>query len=174
MSSYDPRSSGCTPFEEELINAMNDFAHSTDSPSFDTAGMVHRTRRRRATLIAGIATALIVAGGGTALASMTGGTSRTAPAKPDTTATAPGADYKKAILLLSYSKEGPVAIDLTGMDLATAKGQFLKAGVKLGTVSEVNSPGCTPGSVVEVTPHAPKVVETGDTIELKLCGSASN
>lgn len=43
MSSHDPRSSGCTPFEEELINAMNDFAHSTDSPAFDTTGMVHRT-----------------------------------------------------------------------------------------------------------------------------------
>ncbi|MGH1553055.1 hypothetical protein ACRAWF_16690 [Streptomyces sp. L7] len=33
MSSYDSRPSGCTPF----------FAHSTGSPAFDTAGMVHRT-----------------------------------------------------------------------------------------------------------------------------------
>ena len=168
MSSSDPRSSSCTPFEEELINAMNDFAHSTDSPAFDTAGMVHRTRRRRATLIAGVATALIVAGGGTALASMTGGTSQTA-AKPATTTTTKGSDYKKAILLLSYGKGGPVAIDFTGTDLRTTKGQFLKAGLKLGTVSSVNSPGCKPGSVVEVTPHAPKIVETGDTVNVKLC-----
>ncbi|WP_416959804.1 PASTA domain-containing protein [Streptomyces sp. Agncl-13] len=169
MSSHDPWSSGCTPFEEELINAMNDFAHSTDSPAFDTAGMVHRTRRRRATLIAGVATALIVAGGGTALASMTGGTSPTTAEKPMTTATTKGSDYKKAILLLSYGKGGPVAIDFTGTDLRTTKGQFLKAGLKLGTVSNVNSPGCKPGSVVEVTPHAPTIVETGDTVNVKLC-----
>ena len=168
MSSSDPRSSGCTPFEEELINAMNDFAHSTATPAFDTADMVHRTRRRRATLIAGVATALIVAGGGTALASMTGGTSQTA-AKPAATTTTKGSDYKKAILLLSYGKGGPVAIDFTGTDLRTTKGQFLKAGLKLGTVSSVNSPGCKPGSVVEVTPHAPKIVETGDTVNVKLC-----
>ena len=172
MSSYDPRSSGCTPFEEELINAMNDFAHSTDSPSFDTAGMVHRTRRRRATLIAGIATALIVAGGGTALASMTGGTSPTAAEKPMTTATTKGSDDKKAILLMDFGKGGgPVTVDFTGTDLPTAKGQFLKAGLKLGTVSSVNSPGCKPGSVVEVTPHAPKIVKAGDTVNVKLCAS---
>jgi hypothetical protein len=170
MSSYHLRSSGCTPFEEELINAMNDFAHSTDSPAFDTAGMVHRTRRRRATLIAGIATALIVAGGGTALASMTGGTSPTTAEKPMTTATTKGSDHKKAILLLDFGKGGgPVPIDFTGTDLRTTKGQFLKAGVKLGTVSSVNSPGCEPGSVVEVTPHAPKIVKTGDTVNVKLC-----
>jgi hypothetical protein len=175
MSSNDPRPSGCTPFEEELINAMNDFAHSTDSPAFDTAGMVSRTRRRRATLITGVATALILAGGGTALASMTGGTSPTTTEKPMTTATTKVSDYKKAILLLDFGKGGgPVAIDFTGTDLRTTKGQFLKAGVKLGTVSSVNSPGCKPGSVVEVSPHAPTVVESGDTIDVKLCGSASN
>lgn len=104
MSSHDPRSSGCTPFEEELINAMNDFAHSTATPAFDTADMVHRTRRRRATLIAGVAAALIVAGGGTALASMTGGTSPTTAEKPMTTATTKGSDDKKAILLLDFGK----------------------------------------------------------------------
>ncbi|WP_262056369.1 hypothetical protein [Streptomyces sp. STR69] len=170
MSSYDPRSSGCTPFEEELINAMNDFAPSTDSPAFDTAGMVHRTRRRRATLIAGFAAVLIAAGGGTALASMTGGTSPTTAEKPMTTATTKGSDYKKAILLLDFGKGGgPVAIDFTGTDLRTTKGRFLKAGIKLGTVSSVNSSGCKPDSVVEVTPHAPKIVKTGDTVNVKLC-----
>jgi len=168
MSSYDPRSSGCTPFEEELINAMDDFAHSTDTPAFDTAGMVHRTRRRRATLVAGFAAALIAAGGGTALASMGDGASHTV-AKPAATATTPTVDHKKATFLLAYGKSGPIAVDLTGWDLATAKGQFLKAGLKLGTVTKVSSPACKPGSVVEVTPHAPKVVETGDTIEVKLC-----
>jgi len=170
MSSHDPRSSGCTPFEEELINAMNDFAHSTATPAFDTADMVHRTRRRRATLIAGVATALIVAGGGTALASMTGGTSPTTAEKPMTTATTKGSDYKRAILLLDFGKGGgPVAVDFTGTDLQTAQGQLLKGGLRLGTVVKTKSPGCKPATVVEVTPHAPKIVETGDTVNLKLC-----
>ena len=170
MSPYDPRPSGCTPFEEELINAMNDFAHSTDSPAFDTAGMVTRTRRRRATLIAGVATALIVAGGGTALASMTGAASHTT-AKPAASTTV---DHNRATFLLSLSKTGPIAVDLTGVDLKTAKGQFLKAQLKLGNVSKVSSPGCKPTSVVEVSPHAPTVVESGDTIDVKLCATASN
>jgi hypothetical protein len=165
MSSYDPRPSGCTPFEEELINAMNDFAHSTDSPAFDTAGMVHRTRRRRATVIAGIATALIVAGGGTALASMTGGASQTS-AKP--AATTP-VDHAKATFLLGGGTEKPIPVDLTGWDLATAKGQFLKAQLKLGTIVKTKSPGCKPASVVELTPHSPKIVTKGDTVNVKLC-----
>ncbi|MFJ5302560.1 hypothetical protein [Streptomyces sp. NPDC088350] len=170
MSSYDPRPSGCTPFEEELINAMNNFAHSTESPAFDTAGMVHRNRRRRATLIAGVATALIVAGGGTALASMTGGTSPTTAEKPMTRATTKGSDHKKAILLMDFGKGGgPVALDLTGTDLQTAEGQLLKAGIEIGTIVKTKSPGCKQATVVEVTPHAPKVVEKGDTVNLKLC-----
>lgn len=169
MSSQDPRPSGCTPFEEELIDAMKNFAYSTDSPAFDTAGMVHRSRRRRATLIAGVATALIVAGGGTALASMTGGSTPTTSEKPMTTATTKGSDYKRAILLLSYGKAGPVAVDFTGTDLYTARGQLLKGGLRLGTIVKTESPGCKSATVVEVSPHAPKVVEKGDTVNLKLC-----
>ncbi|MFD4554066.1 hypothetical protein ACFWP5_07035 [Streptomyces sp. NPDC058469] len=164
MSSYDPRSSGCTPFEEELINAMNNFAHSTATPSFDTAGIVHRNRRRRASIIAGVATALIVAGGGTALASMTGGASQTA-AKPATTTV----DHSKATFLLGGLTKEPIAVDLTGWDLATAKGQFLKAQLKLGTVVKAQSPGCKSGTVVELTPHSPKIVVKGDTVNVALC-----
>jgi hypothetical protein len=163
MSSYDPRPSGCTPFEEELINAMNDFAHSTDSPAFDTAGMVHRTRRRRATLIAGVATALIVAGGGTALASMSGASQT--PAKPATTTV----NHAKATFLLGGLTKEPIPVDLTGVDLVTAKGQFLKAQLKLGTIVKTTSPNCKPGSVVELTPHSPKIVTKGDTVNVKLC-----
>lgn len=167
MSPYEPRPSGCTSFEEELIDAMNDFAHSTNAPAFDTAGMVHRTRRRRTTLIAGFSAALLLAGGGTALASMTG-TSQTS-AKPATTTTAAAADHDKATFLLGGLTKEPIAVDLTGMDLATAKGQFLKAQLKLGTVVKVTSPGCKPTSVVEVTPHSPKIVSKGDTVNVKLC-----
>ncbi|MEV0905361.1 PASTA domain-containing protein [Streptomyces hokutonensis] len=162
MSSYDPRPSGCTPFEEELINAMNDFAHSTDSPAFDTAGMVHRTRRRRATLIAGFAAALIAAGGGTALASISGSASQTTPA-------ATTVDHAKATFLLGGLTKEPIAVDLTGQDLATAKGQFEKAQLKLGTIVKVVSPGCKSATVVELTPHSPKIVVNGDTVDVKLC-----
>jgi hypothetical protein len=163
MSSHDPRSSGCTPFEEELINAMNDFAHSSDSPAFDTAGMVHRTRRRRATLIAGFAAALIAAGGGTALASMSDGASQATPAATTTV------DHAKATFLLGGLPKEPIAVDLTGQDLATAKAQFLKAQLKLGTIVKVVSPGCKPATVVELTPHSPKIVVKGDTMNVKLC-----
>ncbi|MGX9884308.1 PASTA domain-containing protein [Streptomyces sp. NPDC002276] len=161
MSTYDPRSSGCTPFEEELINAMNDFAHSTDSPAFDTVGMVHRTRRRRATLVAAFAAVLITAGGGTALASISGSASQTTPA-------ATTVDHAKATFLLGGLKE-PIVVDLTGQDLATAKALFEKAQLKLGTVVKVVSPGCKPTSVVELTPHSPKIVFKGDTVNVKLC-----
>ncbi len=146
MSSYDPRSSGCTPFEEELINAMNDFAHSTDSPDFDTTGMVRRNRRRRATLVAGVATALILAGGGTALASIT--TSQTKPAA------ASEVDHAKATFLLGNLTKDPIPVDLTGWDLDSAKQQFLKAQLRLGTVVKGTGPGCKPGSVIELTPTA--------------------
>uniref|UniRef100_A0AAU3H4G5 PASTA domain-containing protein n=1 Tax=Streptomyces sp. NBC_01401 TaxID=2903854 RepID=A0AAU3H4G5_9ACTN len=166
MSSYEQRPSGCTSFEEELIDAMNNFANSTNAPAFDTVGMVHRTRRRRTGLIAGFAAALIVAGGGTALASITGASETSAePAATATTAV----DHNKATFLLGGLTKEPIAVDLTGMDLATAKGQFLKAQLKLGTVVKVTSPGCKPTSVVEVTPHSPKIVSKGDTVNVKLC-----
>lgn len=160
MSSYDARPSGCTPFEEELVNAMNTFANSTKAPDFDTTGMVHRTRRRRATAIAGIATALIVAGGGTAIASMSGGSHT--PARPAATTGA-----KNTTLL--YDDHGVIIpINLAGMDLVLAKQQFEKAQLKLGTVNKAACGG-KPGSVIGVSPHSPKKVSTGDTVNVTLC-----
>lgn len=164
MSSSNPRPSGCTSFEEELVNAMNNFAHSTDAPAFDTAGMVHRTRRGRTALIAGVAAALIVAGGGTALASMTG-VSQTS-AQPAATTTV---DHNKATFLLGGLTKEPIPVDLTGVDLDGAKGQLLKAQLKLGSITKVVSPGCKSATVVEVTPHSPKIVTEGDTVNVKLC-----
>lgn len=165
MSSYDARPSGCTPFEEELVKSMNTFANSAEAPAFDTTGMVHRTRRRRATVVAGIATTLIVAGGGTALASMTGGSHT--PAKSVATATA--TDHKKATLVLDDHEGLVIPIDLTGVDLATAKGQLLKAQLKLGTVVKGIAVGCKSASVIEVSPHSPKTVDKGDTVNVTLC-----
>ncbi|MFJ8141557.1 hypothetical protein [Streptomyces sp. NPDC096013] len=164
MSTYEPRPSGCTPFEEELINAMNTFAQSADAPAFDTAGMVHRTRRRRATLIAGFAAALIVAGGGTALASISGSSAAQTPSKP-----AAAGDHSEATFLLGGLTKDPIPVDLTGVDLTTAKGQFDKAQLKLGTITKTTSPGCKSATVVELTPHSPKIVVKGDTVNVKLC-----
>jgi len=77
MTSNDARPSGCTgytPFEKELVNAMRDFAHSTDAPDFAPATIMRggARRRTRSLVTAGIAAALILAGGGTAFA-VTGG-----------------------------------------------------------------------------------------------------
>ncbi|MEU8708388.1 PASTA domain-containing protein [Streptomyces sp. NPDC048565] len=163
MSTYEPWPSGCTPFEEELTDAMNNFADSTNAPAFDTVGMVHRTRRRRTGLIAGFAAALIVAGGGTALASMTGAS------QTSVTPAATTVDHDRTTLLLGGVTKEPIAIDLTGMNLEMAKAPLLKAQLKLGTVTEVSIPGCKPTSVVEVSPHSPKIVSEGDTVNVKLC-----
>jgi hypothetical protein len=38
-----------------------------------------------------------------------------------------------------------------------------------GTVSKKAVKGCRPGSVTEVTPHAPKTVTQGDTVSFTLC-----
>lgn len=58
-----------TPFEEELVNAMKDFANSADAPDFAPATVMRSARRRaRPMVIAGITAFFILAGGGTALA----------------------------------------------------------------------------------------------------------
>ncbi|MEU0966896.1 PASTA domain-containing protein [Streptomyces sp. NPDC005917] len=164
MTSYgDARPSGCTPFEEELMNAMNQYADSAETPDFDAPKIVRRTRRRRAVGIAAVATALIVAGGGTALASMSGGGSQA----PAATKTAVKSDA--TVMLFGFSDGGTIPIDFAGWSLQEAKSYLLKTQTKLGTVSEKEVKGCKPGSVVGVDPHAPKTVEAGDTVSFTLC-----
>lgn len=166
MTSFSSRPSGCTgytPFEEELVNAMNDFVNAADAPRFDTAGIERGARRKRATAIAGIAAALIVAGGGTALA--TAVTSGPDAQKPAAATTATTDD--DAASLLKWRK---FAISLLGHDLEFAKQQLLNSQLKLGTVSEVAcGKNLKPGSVIDVNPHSPKTVTNGDTVNLTLC-----
>jgi hypothetical protein len=58
-----------TPFEEELVNAMKDFANSADAPDFTPSTVMRGARRRtRPMIIAGVTALFILAGGGTALA----------------------------------------------------------------------------------------------------------
>ncbi|MFC8515913.1 hypothetical protein [Streptomyces sp. NPDC057257] len=172
MTSYgDARPSGCTPFEEHLVNAMNDYADSAEAPDFDAPGIVRRIRRRRAVGIAAVATALIVAGGGTALASMTGGTDhRARPAASSTAASGGVTQNGSKLTTVLVGKPGDsFTIDFAGLDLVYAKQLLAKAQLQLGTVSKRPVTGCKPGSVFMADPHSPKMVPVGGTVDLVLC-----
>ncbi|MFF1744042.1 hypothetical protein [Streptomyces mirabilis] len=166
MTSHDARPSsrtGYTPFEEELVNAMNEFANSADAPSVDTVGIVRKTRRKRVTAIAGLAAALIVAGGGTALATAVSNGSNAS--RPAAVTTATGNDA--TTVLVNGSK---IKREFAGLDLDFAKQLLLKSQLKLGTVSKVDcGKNGKPGSVHSVDPHSPKTVSIGATINLTLC-----
>jgi hypothetical protein len=164
MTSYgDARPSGCTPFEEDLMNAMNRFADSAEAPDFDAPQIVRRTRRRRTIGIAAVAAALIAAGGGTALATSVGGNSST----PAATHTAANSDA--TTLLYRFADGGTVANQLGGMSLDMAKTVLEKTQTKLGTVTKKTVKGCKPGSVIGVSPHAPTSVKPGDTVNFTVC-----
>jgi hypothetical protein len=165
MTSHEARPSGCAPFEQELVNAMNRYANSADAPAFDAPGIVRRTRRRRAAGIAAVATALIVAGGGTALASMSGGQdAHSAVASSG----APHQGSKPTTVLVGRPGDS-FTIDFAGLDLVYAKQLLAKAQLKLGTVSKRPVTGCKPGSVIMADPHSPTLVPLGGTVNLVLC-----
>ncbi|MEU3335633.1 PASTA domain-containing protein [Streptomyces sp. NPDC002144] len=165
MTSHEARPSGCAPFEEELVNAMNRYANSADAPEFDAPGIVRRTRRRRAVGIAAVATALIVAGGGTALASMSGGQeAHSAVASRGAT------QHGSKLTTVVVGKPGDsFTIDFAGLDLVYAKQLLAKAQLQLGAVSKRPVTGCKPGSVFMADPHSPKTVPVGGTVNLVLC-----
>lgn len=194
MTSYDSRpfdGAGRTSFEEELVNAMNAFANSTETPDFDAASMVRRSRRRRTTFIAAVAVALVAAGGGSALAAMSGGTTHTArpaatgvaskPAtirvvpRPATTSVAPKPTVgdaptgHDATTVLVVEKGVKIPIGFFGLSRSAAEQRILKEGFKPGTVAETARKGCTPGTVVGVSPHSPTAVHRGVAIDLTLC-----
>lgn len=185
MTSHDARPSGrsgCTPFEEELVNAMNDFVNASDAPDFDPAGIVRRARRKRTTVIAGIAATLIVAGGGTALASAVSHDAKPTSAKPaavskpaathtSVAASKPTATTRSAttLLLVRDIRGAIVPLQLGGMDQEQARMYIVKAGLNFGTVSKAPCTG-KQGSVIAVTPHAPKSVAVyKGTVDLTVC-----
>lgn len=167
MTSHPSRHYGCaahTPFEQELVNAMNDFVNSAEAPQIDTAAIARGARRKRATAVAGFAAVLLLAGAGTALA-----TSRSHDALPASSAShrksAPTAD--KNLTTVQY---GEIRIQLAGFNLDMAKAELGgKAGLKVAVV-EASPDGCKPTSVLAVSPHAPTVVHKGDTVTLTVCG----
>lgn len=165
MTSYgDAWPSGCTPFEEELMNAMNRFANSAEVPDFDASQILRRTRRRRTIGVAAVATALIAAGGGTALATSVAGSSNSVPAA---TSTATSSDATTLLYLFPNGQSIP--IDFAGWRLDEATTYMQKTQTKLGTVTKKTVKGCKPGSVLGVSPHAPKTVKKGDTVDFTVC-----
>jgi hypothetical protein len=165
MTSYDEaRPSGCTPFEEELMNAMNRFANSAEAPEFDAPQIVRRTRRRRTLGIAAVAAALIAAGGGTALA-----TSVASDGNSNPTPAASSAATKGDATTMLYGEDPTIPIDFAGWSLDGAKTYVEKTQTKLGTVTKKAVKGCKPNSVLGVSPHAPTIVHKGDTVSFTIC-----
>ncbi|WP_203689384.1 hypothetical protein [Streptomyces sp. SID12488] len=163
MTSYgDARPSGRTPFEEELMNAMNQYANSAEAPDFDAPRIERRTRRRRTAGIAAVAAALIAAGGGTALATSVAGSSSSTPAATST------ANKSDATTML-YGENPTIPIDFAGWSLDGAKTYVEKTQTKLGTVTRKAVKGCKPNSVLGVSPHAPAIVHNGDTVNFTVC-----
>ncbi|MFD9192025.1 PASTA domain-containing protein [Streptomyces phaeochromogenes] len=59
---------------------------------------------------------------------------------------------------------------LLGAGLDDAKGQLAKTQIKLGTVDKVDCGKYgKPGTVIQVDPHSPKTVASGDTVNVTLC-----
>ncbi|MFI6437480.1 hypothetical protein [Streptomyces sp. NPDC050759] len=143
------------------MNAMNGYANSAEAPDFDAPTIMRRTRRRRTVGIAAVATGLILAGGGTALATSAGGSHASQPSSTVT---------KNDATTMLWDDHGvTITIDFSGRDLVLAKQVLLKTQTKLGTVTKKAVKNCKPGSVVGVSPHTPKIVKSGDTVDLTLC-----
>ncbi|MEV2212983.1 hypothetical protein AB0H86_16275 [Streptomyces sp. NPDC050997] len=142
---------------------MSRYANSAEAPEFDAPQIMRRTRRRRTLGIAAVAAALIAAGGGTALATSVASDSSPAPA-------ATSAATKSDVTTMLFDDHGvTIPVDFSGLDLVLAKQVLLKTQTKLGTVTKEAVKNCKPGSVVGVDPHTPKIVKSGDTVNLTLC-----
>jgi hypothetical protein len=164
MSPDGSQPSGCTPFEQELVNAMNDFVNAAEAPSFDTAAIARGARRKRATAIAGIAAALVVAGAGTALATgAAGGGSHSPRPSAAATTTADG-----TTVLVRSATGKTVTVPLAGVDSIGARAALVRLGVT-PEFSRTHVDGCPQATVVAVSPHAPAVVHAGGTVQVTVC-----
>ncbi|WP_405778530.1 hypothetical protein [Streptomyces sp. NBC_00859] len=166
MSSPDSPPSGCASFEQELVNAMNDFVNTTRTPHFDTATIARGARRKRATAIAGIATALVVAGAGTALAvgAVGGGSDTSRPAA------AAGTVADSTTLLVRTSDGSTAKEQLAGATSARVRATLVHFGLT-PTFTRVQKADCQKpeDAVVSLSPHAPTVVHAGDTVLVTTC-----
>ncbi|MER6535401.1 hypothetical protein ABT215_16650 [Streptomyces sp900105755] len=167
MRSRDSQPSGCTLFEQELVNAMNDFVNTAETPHFDTAVIERGARRRRATAIAGIATALVVAcGAGTALAAGVAGSGLHTSAQ-----TAADSTTADSTTLLVRTSDGTTAREqLAGVSAARARVALVHFRLT-PEFTRVRMSDCKKqeDAVVALSPHAPTVVHPGDTVLVTTC-----
>jgi hypothetical protein len=160
---------GYSPFEQELVNAMNEFVSTSDAPQFDASVIARVARRKRATAIAGISAALIVVGGGTALAAgAVGGSHTTGPAAASHTSHTTTAGKNATTVLYGFDNGGTTPLELGGLDPVGARALLTKAQIT-PEFGKASSPGCKPTSVIAVSPHAPTVVHAGGTVKVTLC-----
>ncbi|MFF4020358.1 hypothetical protein [Streptomyces sp. NPDC001843] len=145
---------------------MNRYADSAEAPEFDAPQIVRRTRRRRTAGIAAVAAALILGGGGTALATSVAGGSHSTPSRP---AEARNHDAATVLFGIDDGSDKPLPIDFYGWDLKGFKAYMNKTQMKLGTVSKRPVTGCRPNTILAVSPHTPKIVKSGYTINVVLC-----
>ncbi|MFF5497742.1 hypothetical protein [Streptomyces aquilus] len=67
-----------TPFEQNLVDTLNDVANTPDAPQFDAVIIKRRIRRRRSTVTGLVLGAVVIGGGATALA-LTGTSAGSSP-----------------------------------------------------------------------------------------------
>lgn len=152
------------------MNAMNDSTNSAEAPHSGTATTARGARRKRATAVAGIATALVLAGAGSALAA--GGGSHTSHPSHTSRPAATAAHKTTADGNVTTVQYGDIPIQLAGFSLDMARAELVdKAQLKIGTVTKASPRGCKPTSVLAVSPHAPTVVHKGDTVDLTVCAA---
>lgn len=72
-------------------------------------------------------------------------------------------------MLYLFSDGQSIPIDFAGWSLDGAKSYVEKTQTKLGTVTQKAVKGCKPRSVLGVSPHAPKTVKKGDTVDFIIC-----
>ncbi|MER6442339.1 hypothetical protein ABT275_39340 [Streptomyces sp. NPDC001185] len=152
---------------------MNDFVSAAETPHFETAVIERGARRKRATAIAGIATALVVAGGaGTALAAGAVGGSGSHTSEQTVASTAADSTAADSTLLVRTSGGKTVKVQLAGVTAAKARAALVHLHVPV-KFTGVQTPDCKKQNdqVVAVSPNAPTVVHAGDMVSVKLCHS---
>ncbi|MFI9275769.1 PASTA domain-containing protein [Kitasatospora sp. NPDC052896] len=167
-------------FGKALIQAMDDFAHSTTAPTFDPEGMVRRARRRRGMLALASSGAVIAAtavlvvafttsperGHATAVAASTPPAAQRARASSPTRLDPPCAagwptDY--------VAPQNSVAVpNVTGLDQPHATAALTAAGLRVALVhldEGLDGPAPT-GAVVCTSPIAGTRVAPGESVSI--------
>ncbi|MEU9128761.1 PASTA domain-containing protein [Kitasatospora sp. NPDC048540] len=195
MTRHEPQPSGCaeiSAFEQELVDAMNDFADTSGTPRFDATAIRRRARRKPLTAGVGLAVTIAVIGGGTALAAVSGSPQNPAAgvnaAASDTPSPLPSLPGNPTRIVQSPGQVVPrpgyaTVPAVIGRDVASlASDSGRMTGLKVGKVTEQD--GCTQpaGTVIAqspppVTPVSPGVgrlteVQLGSAIDVIVCSAA--